>query len=135
MNITIYERDKQKLFDAMLGHMRQQGKPAVARLDHIDKCLYRTEDGLKCALGALIPDELYKPGFEKEATSVVLDQLSIWDTDLKEFLTAAQNRLHDEPAGIARMVGEDSFLNAVERSARNLAMQFSLTYTAPEPAQ
>ena len=131
MTVTIHETETQKLFDAMLAHLRAQGKPAVARLDMIDKCLYRTDDGLKCALGALIPDELYQPGFELADTSEVLDQLALKDQDHRNFLTAAQNRLHDEPAGSARTDGEYSFLRHVERNARSFARQFSLTYTPP----
>lgn len=135
MTVTIHETETQKLFDAMLAHLRAQGKPAVARLEMIDKCLYRTDDGLKCALGALIPDELYQPGFELADTSEVLDQLAIKDQDHRNFLTAAQSRLHDNPAGFARDEGEYAFLRHVESNAWSLARKFSLTYTPPVEAE
>jgi hypothetical protein len=128
---TIHETDRQKLFDAMLGHIRQQAKPATARQGGVDKCLYRTDDGLKCAIGALIPDELYQPGFENAATAEVLDALFVHDPALRDFLTHAQNRLHDNPASAALMVGEYAFSKMVEDNARHLALHYGLTYTKP----
>lgn len=37
-------------------------------------CLYRTDDGRKCALGCLIPDDLYDPAFEGEGSWTLLGE-------------------------------------------------------------
>lgn len=59
---------QQETFDIIVAHLRQQN--AKAKLpnpkdSYFNNCAYRGENGLKCAAGCLIPDELYKPEFEK----------------------------------------------------------------------
>lgn len=51
---------KQETFDAVVKHARTQRRKSE---DH-SSCLYRTEDGLKCFAGALVPDDRYRPGYE-----------------------------------------------------------------------
>lgn len=46
---------KQEIFDRTAAHLLAQGEPASISGD----CMYRTPNGLKCAVGALIPDEVY----------------------------------------------------------------------------
>lgn len=46
----------QEIFDAVCDHLAKQKKRAAR--EH-GGCYYRTPDGLKCAVGCLIPDELY----------------------------------------------------------------------------
>lgn len=61
---------RQEIFDAVVEHFIQQGAPAVIRLTNGGvTCCYRTIDGLKCAIGALIPDDLYVPEMEGESVS------------------------------------------------------------------
>lgn len=52
-------------FDTVVAHLRQQKKKARG-LNQVGMliCKYRGDDGLKCAAGCLIPDELYKPEME-----------------------------------------------------------------------
>lgn len=52
----------QEIYDKVKAHLLSQGKPAM---DVDGRCsVYRAEDGTKCAVGCLIPDELYRPEFE-----------------------------------------------------------------------
>jgi hypothetical protein len=70
--------DKQAIFDKVYTHLMTQKKRA-ARRERIPSiygvshrraiCQYRAADGLRCAVGALIPDELYDPWMD-EAGSV-----------------------------------------------------------------
>ena len=46
--------DAQQIFDTVVRHLHQQGGPALED----GRCQYRTADGLKCAVGCLIPDEI-----------------------------------------------------------------------------
>lgn len=53
--------DKQQIFDTVATHLLKQGKPALSAEGY---CRYRTDDGLKCAVGVLIPDDKYDPKIE-----------------------------------------------------------------------
>ena len=52
---------QQEIFDTVLEHLRKQGK---ASLSTEGDCTYRGPDGTSCAVGCLIPDELYDPLIE-----------------------------------------------------------------------
>lgn len=58
MTMTIREVEEK-----ILNHLDTQGAPARAT-DSYGGCRYRTEEGLKCAAGCLISDDLYKDCFE-----------------------------------------------------------------------
>lgn len=53
----------QEIFNAVATHLFTQGERAVERGDVV--CKYRAGN-LKCAVGALIPDEIYDPKMDKE---------------------------------------------------------------------
>lgn len=61
--------DPQQVFDQVAVHIIAQGR----RAQDYGSCRYRTEDGLKCAVGCLIPDELYDPHLE--GASVMRDRV------------------------------------------------------------
>lgn len=50
----------QEIFDTVANHLRKQGRPAMSE----GNCVYRGPDGTKCAIGCLIPDELYEEDME-----------------------------------------------------------------------
>lgn len=52
----------QQIFDKVAEHLLTQKERSIKN----GKCLYRGPYGLKCAIGALIPDELYKPEWDNE---------------------------------------------------------------------
>lgn len=54
---------KQETFDMAVGHLIKQGQRAISE-DGTNACLYRGSEGTKCAVGALIPDELYTEEIE-----------------------------------------------------------------------
>jgi hypothetical protein len=49
------EMTPQEIFDTIATHLFEQGCQSVKD----GMCLYRTDSGLKCAVGILIPDEAY----------------------------------------------------------------------------
>lgn len=53
--------DPQETFDRVVAHLRQQGQQAT---DRSGVCMLRAANGMKCAIGCLIPDEVYEPAFE-----------------------------------------------------------------------
>ena len=56
----------QEAFDTVVRHLHTQGKRSIVknRRSSGDECRYRTDDGLKCAIGCLIPDEVYSFQYE-----------------------------------------------------------------------
>ena len=81
----------------MIKHIKRNFKGKS--MDHTDKnCLYRAEDGRKCAVGMFIPDELYTVEMEGLSSSAVLRE----HPELVKFLPLQQNALdalqsvHDE---------------------------------------
>jgi hypothetical protein len=53
--------DKQKIALEIVQHMAQQKTAAITPNDG---CMYRTQDGKKCAIGGIIPDDLYSEEME-----------------------------------------------------------------------
>ena len=51
---------KQEIFDTVVTHLRKQAVRSMRGPD----CVYRSPDGLKCAVGCLIPDSEYKSNWE-----------------------------------------------------------------------
>ena len=66
----------QEIFDTVAKHLFTQGKPAkqlVPDPDSVEgedyQCRYRAADGGKCAVGVLLPDELYVESMEGQSLS------------------------------------------------------------------
>jgi hypothetical protein len=66
----------QEIFDTVAKHLFTQGKPAKQMMpvseDHDEEdyqCRYRAADGGKCAVGVLLPDELYVESMEGQSLS------------------------------------------------------------------
>ncbi len=68
MKIEEMPTTEQGVFDHVVEHLRKQNAksstPATRGGGTIERCLYRSPDGLMCAAGCLIPDELYSVAFE-----------------------------------------------------------------------
>jgi hypothetical protein len=57
------ELTKKEVYDLVVEHLLTQKERCVSDYDE-SECLYRNESGLKCAVGALIPDNIYRPIIE-----------------------------------------------------------------------
>lgn len=59
----------QEVLDTVAQHLIEQKakslNDSLAVLDAGPECLYRNSDGMKCAVGALIPDSVYRKEFER----------------------------------------------------------------------
>lgn len=55
-----YEGEAQVLFDDIVNHLRSQKCKAYNGIN----CAYRGEDNKRCAIGGILPDELYFPELE-----------------------------------------------------------------------
>lgn len=52
--------NNQTVFDYVCHHMAAQGRQSANE----GQCMYRSEEGLSCAVGCLIPDDFYSPLIE-----------------------------------------------------------------------
>ena len=59
--------NRQEVFDKIYLHLIEQGRKSV---NSDGRCQYRYPDGDKCAIGCLIPDELYTPELEGNGVSM-----------------------------------------------------------------
>jgi hypothetical protein len=86
-----FPRTKQEIFDQVLQHLRTQKQASLISNSDGKDCAYRGDHGLKCAIGAFIPDHLYSPEMEGKSlksfcqTNPELDklfgaQLKFWET-------------------------------------------------------
>lgn len=60
---------KQEVFETVARHLFAQGRQAMT-LDA--GCMYRGPDDTKCAVGCLIPDEMYSPDMEFKAVAALV---------------------------------------------------------------
>lgn len=91
--------EAQEIFDTVATHLFKQGWRAV-RGQAEGVCAYRGVGGLKCAVGVLIPDQLYTEMMEGLTVSGLLDEaeweLPEWMADNQSLLMVLQDA-HDVP--------------------------------------
>lgn len=124
--------DRQWAFDTALAGLRAQGCRSLS--PNGVTCLYRGQDGLKCAVGFLIPDERYVQSLDEGNSAGAADQWNVQEAVCPdgmslsdgEFLYQLQRQLHD---GLDSK--PPSFGEALEAAAVKFAGEFGLAYTAP----
>jgi len=121
---------RQEAYDRMVAHMRNQ---KAFSIEATGTCVYRHPCGHKCAVGALIPDEAYDPGFEGSSAideGVVLAAgMNLEDAT---FLDDAQGSLHDSIAIDHGKLTPKAFdPETFEPNAKAFAERWKLTYTPP----
>lgn len=96
--------NRQDVFDTVAEHLIQQGKAAVSNNnpDGFEYCKYRTADGCKCAVGALIPDSAYNPDIE---------DLIVADAKVQELLPFLLDDIVDETILSRLQLAHDRKLN------------------------
>jgi hypothetical protein len=70
---TLSQATEQEVFDQVKDHLLKQGKQANSGFG----CLYKTEDGLKCAAGCFIADDEYSQGFEGFSWATVAQRVEV----------------------------------------------------------
>ena len=123
--------NQQEFFDKTVAEMRRreykkaEGCPAGEKRI---RCLYRNEQGLGCAIGMHIPEELYRPEMDAEPMGpgsllASYPELGpVFEGLSARFLVSAQGMLHDWPDGPESM----------EKAFAEFAQHYGLTYTPPE---
>ena len=115
----------QEVFDIVVNHLVTQRRPAY---DGIKGCMYRAPDGLRCAVGVLIPGNLYDKEFEGDTADCVIQKL--FDKDLADWrehkgLLLALQEVHDE----CLVLSKGTFsITDLRRRLLDVAKVFSLEY-------
>jgi hypothetical protein len=99
MTTEIVFEKGEDLFLFVHDHLITQGKKAV---DEEGDCQYRAEDGTMCAIGCLIPEEVYDPLVEGQGTNsdafkeMVRFHIGDMDRNRTDHLLECLQELHDE---------------------------------------
>jgi hypothetical protein len=105
--------DLQEILDVVAAHLMQQGVPALRSSipeawDDLNDgvCAYLSPDGLRCAVGAFIPEELYRRDMEGQSAAHVLEACGLiseeerksyaFDDGSRLDLLTRLQRVHDE---------------------------------------
>lgn len=119
----------QEIFDTVVSHLLQQGKPASDG----DYCVYRTTDGLKCAIGVLIPDDEYIPTMEGCPLSddIPDSEINKWVAsnypNQFELLVALQT-LHDKGPNVRGNSNPKDWDNYIRENAYIIATEHHLKF-------
>lgn len=93
----------QQTFETVARHLFAQGKRSMRPAPDEGTCAYRGEDGCKCAIGVLIPDDQYTEGMEYNTVfglEVYWSQMPEWMRSREGILLAKRlQEAHDQTAG------------------------------------
>ena len=82
----------QEIFDTVAKHLFTQGcRSAELDEDPHSACLYRGPEGRMCAVGVLIPDELYNTDMEFQNAAYLVGKVG---SPFPEWMKANENLLH-----------------------------------------
>lgn len=123
--------NRQAVFNTVYTKLREQGKRSV---DATGQCMYRAPDGAKCAIGHLIPDELYKGDMEGSSTyseGAVADALrqvfgELTDKDFEFFMHL--QHAHDDWYADDDVGWATSSVYILNEKMRQVAEKFNLEF-------
>jgi len=114
----------QKLFDDIVTFQRKQGEKSIKLVGKITRlCMYRHPDGLRCAVGCVLPDKLYKEKMEKESVETLFQgfpEVENYFGSENKYLLSDMQRVHDS-----------SDVPYWEEKWAEVASTHNLIYTAP----
>lgn len=118
-------RTQQELYDIVVAHLRKQH----AKSQSPDKkiCMYRGEGGLKCAVGVLIPDEIYNHAMEFS-----LHTLTFYKGDLLPDNLRLEFATHFDLLSTLQEVHDKVEIDNWEKKFKTTAKLLDLQYTPPE---
>lgn len=118
---------KQEIFDRVAAHLRKQGSCSMCDADGYrgnKLCLYRTEDGRKCAIGALIPDDHPAQNNTMAVRDLAFYYPGLIDPELlKGYFLSDLQGVHDAQASEHKPDFEPGLCR--------FANEYGLVYTAP----
>jgi cyclopropane fatty-acyl-phospholipid synthase-like methyltransferase len=118
-------RTAQELFDTVAAHLRTQQEKSVVMDPQNTKeyyCRYFSPTGLKCAIGCLIPDAVYKAQMEEKTLPLML-AYNLLPTDLQEEFRHHENLLVE-----LQFIHDQREIKNWERYLAACAARFNLIY-------
>lgn len=118
----------QGIFDRVVSHLAKQGRPAYHSQGG---CLYRTPEGLSCAVGCLIPDSVYKFSMEGMSILGLIEAEYIkMELDGTTELIFALQRAHDQAKSKDDLISRLTHI-ACEFSLKSRAVRSITTWIVP----
>ena len=89
----------QKIFNTVINHLYTQKKKSFSFSNNV--CQYKTSEGLKCAIGCLIPDEIYIKEMDEDSWIIKkfsrrFESLSYFTEGNNTDLLDRLQKIHDE---------------------------------------
>jgi len=116
----------QEIFDTVATHLFTQGRRAIT-ID--EQCAYKTNDGLKCAVGCLIPDDMYSSKMENTDVVTLLAFQSDYGYTIPKYFARNQDMLsqlqtiHDDEYS---WLSTEDMKDALKKVARNHHLKMSV---------
>lgn len=96
----------EQAFNTMVQHLRKQNAVSSLAVEYGTACdtsvspmgsicAYRGSNGRKCAVGALIPDDKYRPGMENKSCEVINRNYNLGWNDLTVEVCGQMQEVHD----------------------------------------
>lgn len=84
--------NNQEVFDTVAKHLLTQKQISA----NLAACLYRGHSGLKCAIGCLIPDELYDPAMDDSSSNTGIEETLCEFPQIRTLFNGVDERLLSE---------------------------------------
>jgi len=110
----------QEIFDKVVQHARTQGRKSLTA---DGECVYRSPDGYKCFIGALIPDAVYVPKMEGIAAGALVE---FYPTTYYLFAGIDSNSL-----STLQEIHDTLVVEVWEAAFEDFASEHNLTYAEP----
>lgn len=118
----LIDLEPQDLFNIVAGHLHAQKRPSMAD----DDCAYRGTGGTKCAIGVLIPDEVYDLAMEGISADC-LTQVGFPTEDHKVLALGLQH-VHDRASWLYTEAEEAKFMDSLSDGLATVASAQGLYY-------
>lgn len=131
------EMTHQEIFDVVSAHLRTMPARSFDSSDGAKACAYRGDNGGKCAVGILIPNNLYSPAMEGGDVSTVLENISLGIFGDKPEMIAFGSMLERNKELLLQMQlihddtdnwGAHGFRDCAEKELKECAEHFGLDY-------
>lgn len=113
---------EQEIYDTVKKHLLTQNAKSVfdpARIEEGTPCMYRGENGLQCAVGCLIPDDLYHRSMEGASVTLLVTKYS----KLRELFGRENTGLVQELQNIHDEAPVNSWKSRLMQAAFNHGLQ------------
>jgi hypothetical protein len=121
--------DNQEFYDKSVAHLRRQGAKALMNGEGAQggTCAYRTKDGLACAVGGVMPDDLAAKVVAAGHNTMAIGPLMRSNQDVAKFFRGVERSLIAD----MQLVHDWCAVPYWEQEFIQIAGNFRLTYTPP----